>query len=81
MNQRKRESIGIFILENSNSSRIRLRLAKRVPVKPSGIGNTEAFPRDNGVNLGSHDNRASTRITYFKDSHPLAKDGSAILVS
>lgn len=81
MNQ-ERESIGrIFILENSNSSRIRLRLAKRVPVKPSGIGNTEAFPRDNGVNLGSHDNRASTRITYFKDSHPLAKDGSAILVS
>ena len=40
-----------------------------------------SVPRDNGVNLGSHDNRASTRITYFKDSHPLAKDGSAILVS
>lgn len=40
-----------------------------------------SVPRNNDVNLGSRDNRASTSITYFKDSHPLPKDRSAILVS
>lgn len=69
----------LFTLEYRNSTSQDTFTATRKTNRNTFVHGSD--PRRNGVNLGSHDNRTSTSITHFEDSHPLLEDRSAIVVS